>query len=109
MEVLTNGAFFVIVARTEFANGAELQMRRRDALENDRSIVELSILPITQVVECLVPQRAFVQFRRPMNKCHQGSPLLSCGYIAALTLSPGGLWGQKTSGSSIPLGRGPSE
>jgi hypothetical protein len=34
MEVLTNGAFFLIVSRTKFANGVEMQMWRGDTLED---------------------------------------------------------------------------
>ena len=71
MEVLTNGPFVLIVSRTNFANGAEMRMWSGHTLEDAKSVVELSILSITQVVECLVPQRAYVQFRRLMKKRHQ--------------------------------------
>jgi hypothetical protein len=48
-----------------------MQMWSGHTLEDAKSVVELSILSITQVVECLVPQRAYVQFRGPMKKRHQ--------------------------------------
>jgi hypothetical protein len=60
-------------------------MWRGHTLDDDKSVVELSILPITQVVECLVPQRTYVQFRGPMTK-----RLYARDHIGEVTLSTGG-------------------
>jgi len=60
-------------------------MWRGHTVDDDKSVVELSILPITQVVECLVPQRTYVQFRGPMKK-----RLYARDHVGEVTLSTGG-------------------